>query len=50
MAKMQGHEPAKPADPNLPSEIKKREIAAKAAADIEAVDNPPKKKASKKKK
>lgn len=50
MAKMQGHEPPKPVDPNLPSEIKKREIAAKAEADIAAVDAPKaKKKAAKKK-
>ena len=50
MAKLPGHEPAQPADPNDPNEIKKRAIAEKAAADIDAVDNPPKKKASKKKK
>lgn len=50
MAKLPGHDPAQPADPNLPDEVQKRAIAAKAEADIAAVDAPPKKKASKKKK
>jgi len=51
VAKLPGHEPDKGPDPNLPSEVQKRAIADKAAADIAAVDAPkPKKKAAKKKK